>query len=374
MARINIAMLAQEEQIQIQTSGDELITDSGALEIQQVSNDIDTMDGVIDETRAAAGAMDGLAEKIQAQQAVSEDAIQIAQEMITYFGKRTGVKFQGVSAAMESYDAGNPVKKDQIVKELKLASESYKGQIRIAQEGIIDRIKYKFSLVFSNSDKLKKELAEASGAYDEKGGKEGTIENPAFARIFYIPGRTSITGSEVIALATKVANGIGNRNLITTVEKITRIVNGLTLAVSKGGLFSDKESVREIETLYRELEELNSNVHSEFNIEINKKNISVTPLKQDEKQKLEKLIIDLLDTGDYESAEVNLYRAVDAFSNAYSSAKDRRLFDDYATDLNIAAEVEDFAHDTYGILSKLVSYGFDVAHASVKYIKASTQK
>ena len=364
MARKNIAMLSMQAEQDIIP-----VTDADALEINSVSSEINMLSAIIQETRDARKVVDSMIVNFESAKTVSQDAVKISQEMIGYFALRTGLKHSGVNAALESYKDDN---KNKVVKELKLASENYQKQIAIAQEGIVDRIKYKFSLIFSNADKLKKELAEASGRYDEKGAKEETIDNPAFARIFYVPGRSTITGTEVIALATKVANGISNRNLINTVEKITRIINGLTLAVSKGGLFSDKESIREIEKLYQELEELNSNVHSEFNIEINKKNISVTPIKQEEKAKLEKLIDDLLNTGDFESAEKGLYRAVDAFSNAYLSAKDRRLFDNYAADLNISAEVESMAYDTYGILSKLVSYGFDVAHASVKYIKAST--
>ena len=350
------------------------MSEMDAIEMSNTSSEINMLNAVVQETRDAQKVMDSMVVNFESATVVSEDAVKIAQEMIGYFALRTGLKHTAVSAALESYKCSDSTKKDKIVKELKLASENYQKQIAIAQEGIFDRIKYNFSLIFSNSDKLKKELAEVSGAYDEKGRSEETIENPAFARIFYVPGRSSITGYEVIALATKVASGMSNHNLIATVEKITRIVNGLTLAVSKGGLFSDKESIREIDGLYRELEELNSNVHSEFNIQVTKKNISIAPLKEDEKQKLEKLISELLDTSDYESAEANLHRAVRAFSNAYESAKDRRVFEGYATDLNIAAEVEDFAYDTYRILSKLVTYGFDVAHASVNYIKASTKK
>lgn len=367
MARKNIAMLSIESKQDVIP-----VTDADSLELSRVSSEINMLSSAVQETRDANKVMNSLIVNFESNKAVSNDAVKISQEMIGYFALRTGLKHTGINAALESYDNSKSGNKDKVIKELKLASENYQKQIAIAQEGIIDRIKYKFSLVFSNSDKLKKELAEASGRYDEKGPKEETIENPAFARIFYIPGRSVVTGSEVIALASKVAKGIGNRNLITTIEKITRIVNGLTLAVSKGGLFSDKESIREIEDLYKELEEINSNVHSEFNFEINKKNISVTPAKPEEKQQLEKLVVDLLDTGDFESVESGLYRAVDAFSNAYLSAKDRRLFDNYAADLNMASEVENLAHDTYGILSKLVSYGFDVAHASVRYIKAST--
>lgn len=351
---------------------DTVVTDADMLEMSNESFGIEAIDSIIQETRTAAKAVKNMANSLRATPIVSNDAIKIAQEMMGYFCERTGIKSSGVKLAMESFQTGGAANKDKIVKELRLASENYQKQIAIAQEGIVDRIKYKFSLVFSNYDKLKRELAEASGRFDEKGAQEETIDNPAFARIFYVPGRSVITGSEVIALASKVAKGVGSHNLITTVEKITRIVDGLTLAVSKGGLFSDKQSISEIEDLYKELEELSSNVYSEFNLDINKKNISVSPIKQEEKDKLEKLVVELLDTGDFKSAEAGLYRAVDAFSNAYLSAKERRLFDNYSADLNIAAEVEYQAYATYGILSKLVSYGFDVAHASVKYIKAST--
>lgn len=376
MSRLNIAMLSQEEQEQepVQVNGDELLIDGNVVELQKASGEIEIVDGVIDETRAAADAVDGLAQKIQSQETVSEDAIQVAQEMMAYFSKRTGVKFQGVSTAMESYDAGNAAKKEQIVKELKLASESFKKQIGIAQEGIIDRIKNKFSLLFSNSDKLEKELKEVSAAYDDKGAKTETIEDAAFARVFAVKDKKVVDASDVIEFATLAAKSIQNPEIVKIINDISKLLDKLTLAVSKGSFFGDDETVKEIRELTREVLDLSAKVQDGFDFSINKAKVDITPIEKNDKSKLVPIVLTLLDTRAFEKAEDNLSRSVDAYTSAYLSAINNRLFKDTSKDLREAQLLSDISEEVYSKLSWIVMDGFEVAHSCVKYIKASTQK
>lgn len=374
MARINIAMLSQTEQESVQSNGDELLVDGNVVEVQKASGEIEIMDGVVDETRAAADAVDGLAEKIQAQETVSEDAIQIAQEMMAYFSKRTGVKFQGVSAAMESYSAGNTVKKEQIVKELKLASESYKKQIAIAQEGIIDRIKHKFSLIFSNSDKLEKELKEVSLAYDENGVKTQVIEDAAFARLFTVKGKDVVDGADAVAFAAKIEKSVHNPKIVKTINDLSKVMDRLTLSITKGNIFSDSQGIQEIRELQREVLELSAAVQNDFDFKLQKAKVDIMPLERDDKAKLVPIILSLLDTEEFEKAERQLTRAVDGYYNAYFNAIQNRLFGEYSKDARDAEMASDIAEEVYAKLSWFVMDGFEVAHACVKYIKASTQK
>lgn len=374
MARVNIAMLSQTEQEPVQSNGDELLVDGNVVEVQKASGEIEIMDGVIDETRAAADSVDGLAEKIQAQETVSEDAIQVAQEMMAYFSKRTGVRFQGVSAAMESYSAGNAAKKEQIVKELRLASESYKKQIAIAQEGIIDRIKNKFSLLFSNNDKLEKELKEVSSVYDQSEVKTETIKDAAFARVFAAKGKEIVEGSDVVAFAAAMDKGIHNPEIIKIINDLSKAMDKLTLAISKGNFLSDSEAVKEIRELHREILELNAKVQSDFDFSIQKAKVDIAPLQRDEKSKLIPVILSLLDTKEFEKAEKQLNRSVDGYYNAYFNAIQNRLFGEYSKDARDADMVSGIGEEVYSKLSWFVMDGFEVAHACVKYIKASTQK
>lgn len=374
MARINIAMLSQTEQELVQSNGDELLVDGNVVEVQKASGEIEIMDGVVDETRAAADAVDGLAEKIQAQESVSEDAIQVAQEMMAYFSKRTGVKFQGVSAAMESYSAGNVAKKEQIVKELRLASESYKKQIAIAQEGIIDRIKHKFSLIFSNSDRLEKELKEVSLAYDENGVKTQVIEDAAFARLFTVKGKDVVDGADAVAFAAKIEKSFHNPKIVKTINDLSKVMDRLTLSITKGNIFSDSQGIQEIRELQREVLELSAAVQNDFDFKLQKAKVDIMPLERDDKAKLVPIILSLLDTEEFEKAERQLTRAVDGYYNAYFNAIQNRLFGEYSKDARDAEMASDIAEEVYAKLSWFVMDGFEVAHACVKYIKASTQK
>lgn len=374
MARINIAMLSQEQDPVIKTNGDELLVDGNALEVQKASGEIETMDGVIDETRSAADAVDSLADKIQSQEVVSEDAIRVAQEMMTYFSRRAGVKFNGVSAAMESYSKDNKAKKEQIVKELKLASESFRKQIGIAQEGIIDRIKNKFSLIFTSSDKLEKELKQVSSEYDQNGVKTQVIQDAAFARVFTTKGKDVVDSADVVAFATNIDKGIHNPEIIKIINDISRAMDKLTLSITKGNLFGDSEAVREIRESHREILELNARVQSEFDFSIQKTKVDIAPLERNDKSKLVPIILSLLDTKDFEKAEKQLTRAVDGYYNAYFNAIQNRLFGEYSKDARDAESVSSIGEEVYSKLSWFVMDGFEVAHSCVKYIKASTQK
>lgn len=374
MTRLNIAMLSQEEQETVQVNGDELLVDGNVVELQKASGEIEIVDGVIDETRAAADAVDGLAQKIESQETVSEDAIQVAQEMMAYFSKRTGVKFQGVSAAMESYDAANAAKKEQIVKELKLASETFRSHVVVAQEGIIDRIKNKFSLVFSSADKLEKELKEVSATYDEKGAKTETIEDAAFARVFAVKGKDTVEASDVLTIAAALDKGIHNAEIVNIINGLTKVMDKLTLSLTKGIIFSDDESVQEIREQQRDILELDAKVKGIFDVSVQKAKVGIEPLQRDEKSKLVPLIRSLLDTKEYEKAESQLSRSVDGFYTTYFNATQARLFGAFSKDAKEALSVADIAEEVYYKLNSFATTGFEVAHSCVKYIKASTQK
>lgn len=374
MSRLNIAMLSQTEQVPVPVTGDELLVDGNVVELQKASGEIEIVDGVIDEARAAADAVDGLAQKIESRDTVSEDAIQVAQEMMAYFSKRTGVKFQGVYAAMESYDAANAAKKEQIVNELKLASETFRSHVVVAQEGIIDRIKNKFSLIFSSADKLEKELKEVSAAYDEKGEKTETIEDAAFARVFAVKGKDTVEASDVLALAAALEKGIHNAAIVNTINDLSKAMDKLTLSLTKGLIFSDDESVQEIRDQLQVVLELDANVKGIYDVSVQKAKASIKPLQRDEKSKLVPLIRSLLDTKEYEKAEDRLSRSVDGFYTAYFNATETRLFGAYSKDAKEALSVAGIAEEVYYKLNSFAATGFEVAHACVKYIKASTQK
>ena len=373
MARLNIAMLAQEESV-AKSNGDELLVDGNVVEVHRASGEIEQIEGVVDETRTAADAVDGLANKIDSQQNISEDAVQVAQEMMSYFGKRTGVGLTGVHAAMESYSYNQAAKKERIVKELRLANESLRKHICVAQEGIIDRIKNKFSLLFSNADKLEKELKQVSADYDKNGPKDQVIEDAAFARIFAIKGKSVVSGSDVIAFADNINKGIHNPEIVKIIKDITRLMEKLTLSLSKGDFFADSKSFNEILELHREILELNAQVQDNFDFSIQKDKVDIAPLDKNAKDKLVPIILSLLDTKEFEKAEEELDRAVNGYYSAYFNAVGNRLFGEHSKDARDADSVSGVGEEVYSKLSMFVMDGFEVAHSCVKYIKASTRK
>lgn len=375
MARINIAMLSQEAQLPLETNGDELLVDGNVVEAQKASGEIEMMATVVDETRSAADAVDSLADKIQSQEVVSEDAIQVAQEMMAYFSRRTGVKFNGVSAAMESYSKDNLAKKERVVKELRLASKSFRKHVAVAQEGIIDRIKNKFSLLFSNSSKLEKELKEVSKDYDENGVKTQVIQDAAFARVFTVKGKEVVDGTDVVAFATMIDKQIHNPEIVKIINDISKAMDKLTLSITKGNFFSDSEAIKDIREQHREILEMDARIQSDFDfISLEKTKVDINPIERSDKSKLVPIILSLLDNKEFEKAERQLTRAVDGYYNAYFNAIQNRLFGEYSKDARDAEMISTLGEEVYSKLSWFVMDGFEVAHSCVKYIKASTQK
>lgn len=376
MKRLNIAMLGEQQmgtQVVIDENNEALATDQDAAELQQQGAEIDEMQSVVNETRDASDSIRQTAQVIEQMPEVSQEVVQVAQEQIAYFVKRTGMKMSGVSSAVESYVPNKKGNKEALVKQMSLASESLDASISIAQEGIIDRIKNRFSLLFTTSEKLEKELVMVSKDYDDKGAKEGVIKDPAFARRLNQDKKSQLSEQDVLSLAEDVDKKFHNPNFLGSLKKITEAFDKVAQALEKSNfLIADDDAVRKIQEQQDVLMKIYQEAIPEMSVSRKKASCDVEPLTPVNKQKVTKLVESLLDKKAYE-------RYIDDLNDSIHVVHNKLLLSDYtklagklAKDNRNAREALRHGDKVLNLLGDVYTLRFEVAHACVKYIKAST--
>lgn len=371
MAKFKIAMLSYAQQEDL-SNGDELTVDSSVLDIKNMDDQINSENVVVDEANDSIGTMNAIADKLDTQQRLPVETVQLAQEMMVYFTKRSGLTFSGVNAAMES-DLPTPNKKQNIVKELRAASESFEDRVAIAQEGIIDKIKHKFSLMFATYEKLEKELKAVSSKYDQGEVKTDVIKSPAFAGVLAVKSKDTIDASDIIEFASKADKVLNGTEFIRQINDMSSTVDRLTMALTKGGVFGSDKGIGEIEDIQQTVIDMNQKIHQEFDVEKRSGKVDVVPIDRADKEKLVPIIFSLLDVREFEKAEENLARAAGGFIQAYANAAQNRLVGEWAKDMRSAKQVSIIIQSSYNKMNEMVTRSFYIAHACVKYIKASTK-
>jgi hypothetical protein len=372
MARLNIAMLGeqqQEDNTPLDPNNEALATDQDMLVIKQTGADIEASEAVVQETQDTVQSLQQTTQRIEQMSNVPPEVVQIAQEQIAYFIKRTGFKMTGLNQSMESYTAD---KKQELVKQMSLATEQLDKSISIAQEGIIDRIKNRFSLMFSSAKKLRKELSQVASAYDANGVRQDVIKDPAFARVLNPKEETLVKPSTVIGLADNILKVSNDDKIVKTIVQITRILEQVTLAITKSTFIAKDSQVEKLEAIEGEIFDLYEEIKGFINIGDKKSSADIEPLQPADKKKIESLVADLLDIGDFERVEKDLSDAVWGLYTVFENEKQTRLIAFMAADLRAANRINDIGYKTYNAIDKIMSLRFEVAHACVKYIKAST--
>lgn len=376
MKRLNIAMLGEQAQEQVREqqiideNNEALATDQDAAQIQQQDAEIDEIQGVVQETQDAADCICQTAEKIERMPEVSQEVVQIAQEQIAYFAKRTGMKMSGVTAAMESYSADKAGNKEALVKQMNLAVESLNKSVAIAQEGIVDRIKNRLSAIFTSRKKLAAELEEVSKAYDAAGQKEGVIKDPAFARTFNKDNKPSIDGKEVVTFVEKLLSVAESAELIKRMKEAGALMDKLTVSLSKTSNWEDKAESDKIKKISIELDTLTDEIDKMLDFKIKKNSTDVEPATAAEKAKLAKAVQSLLGEAAI-SAEMDKYeKSLDGLVAAYYPKATGLGYG--SKDLEIVKLFADTTFEVFWKIGGIMSDRFTVAHATVKYIKAST--
>jgi hypothetical protein len=372
MKRLNIAMLGEQQQplMEIDENNESLKTDQYMAQIQQADSDIEEITQVIEETQDASQAMTNMADKIEQTETVSQDTVAVAQEAITYFVKRTGLKMIKLNASMESYS--KTTDKQAVVEQMRLATESLNKSIAIAQEGVIDRIKNKFSLMFTSADKLRKELDKVSKQFDEGGAKTELIKDPAFARVLNPKGLGEITPTDTIALAKEVLRVSSEDTMIKTVKEMSDLLDKVTLSLNRSTFIAKDEEIDKLQNYLDDFIKIHNEIRDNIDYESKSNKANAQPLTKQDKDKLKAMVVDLLDTARYEKAEDVLTDSVDGFDKVYHSNLESRLAGVFAADMKAVRSIYELSYKTYNIVDKIMEQRFEIAHACVKYIKAST--
>ncbi len=376
MKRLNIAMLGDQEPMvtNLDENNESLSSDQDALEIKVIDMSINEIETVVDETKDTAGSIVLLAEKIDQMQTVSDEAMQVAQEAVAYFVKRTGVKMTGVGQAFESYSSTDQNKKKELVKQLTAASEGLNKQIFIAQEGMLDRIKLKLSLMFTSSKKLRKELEQVSAEFDKRGPKKEVIVDPAFARILNAQGKDKILPADVLKLTSDIFK-ISNENLtIKTMRELTDMLGKINLSLNRSTFIAKAEEVEKLRDFENKMQDIHTGIVDKLEFDIDKEKADAQPLSVSDKNKLKESVIDLLEISDFEKADKQLAEAIIKYEEIYDSNLLTRFAGDYADDMKAAKSIMELTIAIYGHIHKIMGLRYEIAHACVKYIKASSGK
>lgn len=365
MARFNIAMLGQQEAQQQIEGGDELVTDARALQVEQAEGEIGQMDAAIDEAQDASQAVQDVAENLEKQEQVSQDAVQVAQEMLGYLTKRTGLKARGAVAAMESFKSGDAAKKAHLVAELKLASEGFQEQVSIAQEGVLDKIANKLSLILTSNKSLAKELEKVSEAYEVGTPREEALEDPAFASVLNPENKESLSAQDIVKFAAEVEKRITDPKIMEALNKVTAALD--EAKNTKGNIFSIKDTdLNLINKQISGLTQVFDDLSADATPGRGTVKVTVSPLDKSSKDALVKNVQALLSVQEVESAlkqikKTSMKIVTGSNRGGQAGAEARKT-------------VARSAYSIYRIVGQLMKLRFEVAHACVKYIKASSFK
>jgi hypothetical protein len=367
MARLKIAMLADQSQENQVQGGDELASDSRALQIEQTESEIGQMDTAIDEAQDASQAVQDVAENLEKQQEVSEGAVQVAQEMMGYLTKRTGIKFRSATAAMESYKTGDKSKKEQVIKELRMASESFNEQVSVAQEGVLDKIANKLSLIMTSNKSLSKDLDKVSQAYDAGTPREEALEDPAFASVLNPEDKDSLTAQDIVKFTADVEKRIRDPKIMDALNKVNAALAEAKNA--KTNRFSIKDAdLNFINKQIAGMTEVFDSLSGEGETARGKAKTSVEALDKSSKDALVKNVESMLAVDEIQDALKQIKKTgmgimfKGKFAGGGGAAQEAR---------QTAVRA---AYSVYRLVGQLMKLRFEVAHASVKYIKASTGK
>ena len=289
---------------------------------------------------------------------------------MNYFVKRTGMKMTGVSTAMESFSDGKTGNKVALVKQLRIAAESLDKGVTVAQEGIVDRVKDAFSVMFTSCDKLAKELEIVSKDFDEKGAKEEVIKDPAFARIFNSSGKSEIKSGDVVSFLDTAVKDFDDTSVIKNVRKMNEYMQDFkNITKDSKNFLWDDEAIKKYESLVADINTLVDSVEEELSATSSKNASDVEPLNSADKTKIVKKVQSILDTG---NEYTKILKEYNQFTMWMVGAFKPKLGGDFSPEGRHMNTIKGKAFNAYRKLAKLAKIRFEVAHACVKYIKAST--
>lgn len=374
MARLNIAMLGEQQQEETQASEN---MDLEALQLNQAQSDVDSTRMVIDESKDLSDSLGSTTDTIDQMQTVPDAVVQVAQEQLKHCIKRTGLNMSSVNAAME-----NKKGKEEIVKNLRMAKESLDKSISIAQEGLWDKIKNKFDRVFTSRKSLAKQMDVASRNYDSKGQKEGVLTEKYLSVYLNTDNKAEATGDDAIKVLQVLDKLYNGEDVIRTLDKMIEISNNVIDTVAKHNANPSGDELSKVVALANEVRDTKNKIDDLFsqNKVSRGGEASLTTCTPGQKNEIIRLSKNILSDNAVERKMKVLLDKIDKMyavtETVYITDIEGRVVDQRVKDSvnSVSADSYELVWDVVEITGSMETMIFNVVHSAVRYIELSTYK
>lgn len=356
----------------------EALVENELIELEVAEDDIEEIEEAIDEGEAVAVTVDGIAEQLELTAAeggegVSEPVAEALAAATEHFQSRLGYTGKPVMPAMESFSANRLDATKLAIEQHKQLSAGIHKSLEVAQEGLLDRIKNKWAMIFSTEEKLTARLAEVSKTYDAGTVKTEPLVNPAWGKALNHEGKAEITPADIMADLAKFQTQFSGDGVATTLEMVAHGINGVTTAIGKSSFIANDAAVAEINKGHLAIMNLIAAAEKEFEVTAKgKTNATFTPVDAATKKKMVTALQDVLANKKLDAALDKLDTALMGWYHADANAL--RLAGDAADDLAAASAAVKSADDLYSKATALASRQLNLCHGVISYIADSAGK
>ena len=356
----------------------DMLVENELTELQTSTNSGRALQAAQDEAVDVQGTLDGMSEHMQKSadegEGMSAPVAQALNTAVEHLKIRVGFKGRAKFTAMEHLDA--PARRQatrQAVAQHRAVSATLGRALVISQEGILDNLKDRFTLLFTSEDKLLKRLDEAAGAYDKGTLKTEPISGAGWGRHLSSNTKDTVSGKDVLSELKRLDDLIGSDELGESVRGMSMCVLGLEAAVQKSNLYSSKKEIDRIESEHKDIETLYVRVEKQIGGEGKGGNkSSFEPLSKVDKTTLVSLLKKMLSSGKLQKDCDQLKANLKGLAKAVAVNHEIRLAGFAAEDLRKALAASRAAQNALSVVSDLISTRVKVCHAAISYLAAST--
>jgi hypothetical protein len=334
--------------------------------LDDVNHEIETSQDTIEEAvdiQDSVGALTNqVSTGVETGEGISEDTAKAVEVAVEHFCKRLGYK-KKVMPALEGFtNATTRLDKTKVALEnLNELNTRINKCLTIAQEGLWARIKHRFSLMFSNEEKLNKNLKIVSARFDSSGSKEGVLEKPGFSKYLNPKNKNKLSSKDIIDELSGLDKLINDDKLTLIIKNINTGMEKIVVANKKGTkgdysiILKEQGKLADIGEILTRDYSLTKKGSEEADIE------ALTP---SDKIKLVKILESIL-------SDDKASKALDDINNLYISFDEA---DEYLSKIEKQANATgDVLDDAWDALYKIYSVRHAWCHAAIAYIKASTK-
>lgn len=243
----------------------------------------------------------------------------------------------------------------------------------VAQEGVLDRFVSTIDKALTSEAALLGRTTSAAKNIEVKGAKEGVIKNPGWGRIFTVPGKNSLSASNVQSTVAEYQRALNSSSLVKLVDQTIKIIKDVVYETNKSVFIADDDATARIEELTSEGEALIKSFDKIANLSNSKKNDnSYEPISADDAQKLmasvKALLLDKVAEGKFKE----LRKAIMALSMGTYVTSQSRVAGILAADIRKANVFISKINPTMQALADILSAKNKVCYSAIKYVEAST--